>query len=133
VAQLAAGRDRLTGGGVRGRDQASFVKLRRLLARIDEWLDPTVELWAGCIVLVLSARFWIDPAHLLWDLAELPATTGAIVLGPLLVYRAWKRKPSHFRCDKCGERAPLVEVGDDRTGRFFVIDCEHCSPHLSPR
>ena len=67
------------------------VKLRRSLGRLDAWVDPVVELWAGCI-LVLSASFWISPAHAIWDPHHLLATVGSIIVGPLLVYRPWTRK-----------------------------------------
>jgi hypothetical protein len=73
--------------------QDQVVKLRRFLGRLDAWVEPVVELWAGCIILVVSASFWISPARPVWDLHVLPATVGAILVGPLLVYRAWTRKP----------------------------------------
>ena len=77
------------------------MKVRRFLARLDTWLYPTVELWLGCIILVLSASFWISAAHPIWDVHEWATTVGAI-LGPLLGYRAWNRKPSEVKCDTCG-------------------------------
>ena len=73
------------------RVRRQVLKLRRFLGRLDDWLEPVLELWAGCIILILSASFWISPARPVWDLQAWPATVGAL-LGPLLVYRAWTRK-----------------------------------------
>jgi hypothetical protein len=72
------------------------MRLRRVAGRLDAWLDPTVELWAGCIILVLSAGFWINAARPVWELHDWywAKAAGAILVGPLLVYRAWKRKPN---------------------------------------
>lgn len=66
----------------------------RFLGRLDEWAPPVVELWAGCIILVLSAGFWIRAAHPVWDPHHLATTVGAILVGPLLVHRAWTRSAS---------------------------------------
>ena len=74
------------------------MKLRRFLGRLDAWVEPVVELWAGCILLVLSASFWIGAAHAIWNPHHLPATVGAFV-GPLLVYRAWTRKVRELQRD----------------------------------
>jgi hypothetical protein len=104
------------------------VRLRHFLGRLDAWLDPGLELFTGCVVLVLSAGFWINPAHPIWH--DVAGTAGAI-LGPFLVYRAWKRKPSEVRCDTCAERASIVEV-DDEGGHFYVIACPRCGPHAPP-
>ena len=99
------------------------MQLRRLLGRLDAWPNPTIEVWVGCIILVLSSGFWTSAGA---DANRWPTVIGAI-LGPLLVYRAWKRKPSTVRCDICGERAPVF---DDDLGRFEAIDCPRCGPHV---
>jgi hypothetical protein len=103
------------------------VKLPRFLARLDAWPHPTVELWVGSIVLVLSAGFWTSTGS---DANRWSTVVGAI-LGPLLVYRAWRRKQGAVHCDTCGERAPIVEM-DDKHGRFYVIDCPRCGLHAPP-
>lgn len=59
----------------------------------DVWLPPEIELITGCILLVLSAGFWMSAdAGPIGSLKHWPWTVGA-VLGPWFVYRAWKRKP----------------------------------------
>jgi hypothetical protein len=64
-----------------------------LLGHLDTWMDPVVELWVACILLVLTASFWNSAdAGPIWDVKHWPTNLGAI-LGPLLIYRAWKRKP----------------------------------------
>src|SRR4051794_25443460 len=98
------------------------MKPRGILGRLDSWLEPSLELAGGCIVLVLSAGFWIEPSQPIWH--DVILTAGAI-LGPVLVYRAWKRKESEIRCETCGERVPLIEA-DDVDGRFYAIACKRC-------
>ena len=102
------------------------------MRRLDSWLPPTVELWVGCIILVLSASFWIsEDAGPIWDLKHWPTILGAI-LGPLLVYRAWSRKPGEVKCNGCGNRAPIVTV-DDKSGRsYLIIDCPDCGLYAPP-
>ena len=109
-----------------------MLQLKRLLARLDAWPNPTVELWFGCIILVLSAGFWTSAGA---D-ANRWSTIVAAILGPLLVYRAWKRKPSEVLCDTCGDRVPIIDITDehgrfisDERERFYVINCQRCGAH----
>jgi hypothetical protein len=104
------------------------MELRRLPGRLDAWLDPTLELWAGCLILVPSAGFWINPGRPIWEVRDWywATTVGAILVGPLLVYRAWTRKPNEVKCDTCGDRVPIFEIHSDELGVFFVRDCPRC-------
>lgn len=58
----------------------------------DLWMDETVELLAGCVLLVVSGSWWFHVYGGLfasWHNALLSATA---VLGPWFVVRAWKRR-----------------------------------------
>ena len=58
----------------------------------DMWLHPTVELAIGCVLLVLSAGFWLSAnAGPIWSTRHWHWTAGA-VLGSYFVVRAWKRR-----------------------------------------
>jgi hypothetical protein len=58
----------------------------------DLWLDEGDELAVGCILLVLSGWWWFDSRGPIWDGWRNVLATLTVVLGPLFVNRAWKRK-----------------------------------------
>lgn len=121
-----------SGGGEGDQAMHDDGGLRRFLASLDSWVPPAIELWLGCIILVGSASFWISAdAGPIWDLEHWPTNLGAI-LGPLLVYRAWKRKPGEVKCSGCGDRVPIVTVEDKRGRSYLLIDCPDCGLHVSP-
>lgn len=89
-----------------------------------------LELWLGCTILVLSAGFWTNAGA---DANRWWTVVGAI-LGPLLVFRAWMRKPSTVECDTCGRHAPIESHIDDfddfdHEAPFYIVACRHCGVH----
>ena len=77
---------------------------RRRLADVDEpgpeakdtwldlWMTPTVEVIAGCILLVLSGVYFWATTGAVWETWGNRFGTFAVVLGPYFVHRAWNRK-----------------------------------------
>ena len=121
------------------------MKVRRFLARLglNTWLHPTVELWLGCILLVLTAGFWISAARPIWDV-HVWDTLGGAILGPLLVYNAWRRKPNQANCDTCGDLVLLteidlrgysgkVDIDPTNIGRLFTTVCPRCGEQYYTR
>jgi hypothetical protein len=111
------------------------VKLRPVIANLDAWLDPTWEVLLGCVVLVLSAAFWTsNNPSAISDAGDWATNLGAIVVGPMLVYRAWKRRRGNLRCGSCGERVDVTDEYDHAVGfLFYVVHCPRCGPYAVDR
>jgi hypothetical protein len=58
----------------------------------DVWLDETLELVVGCVLLVLSGWWWFDSRGAITDGWRNVLSTLTVVLGPWFVQRAWKRR-----------------------------------------
>jgi hypothetical protein len=69
----------------------------------DEWLDETVELIVGCVLLVFSGWWWFDSRGSILNGWRNVLSTLTVVLGPWLVSRAWKRR---------GKRVAAVDDAD---------------------
>ena len=57
----------------------------------DAWLTAEQELLVGCVLLVVSGWWWFSMHGAIWHGWHNVLATMATVLGPCLVYRAWKR------------------------------------------
>jgi hypothetical protein len=55
-------------------------------------LDPTSELIIGCVCLVVSGWWWFSARGAIWHGWQNIVAAFATVVGPVLVYRAWKRR-----------------------------------------
>lgn len=58
----------------------------------DEWLNEGMELFIGCILLVVSGWWWFDSRGAIWDGWRNVLASLTVVLGPLFVIRAWIRR-----------------------------------------
>jgi hypothetical protein len=58
----------------------------------DLWMDPTLEIVVGCVLLVLSGYYFWHGTRAIW--ADWGDRFGmvAVILGPYFVWRAWSRK-----------------------------------------
>lgn len=56
-------------------------------------MSSTQELVVGCVCLVASGWWWFGARGPIWDGWRNILATLATVVGPVLVYRAWKRRP----------------------------------------
>ena len=65
---------------------------RMLWPWLDEWIDETVELLAGCVLLIISGSFWFHMFGAVWSSWHNASLTAATVLGPWMVARAWHRR-----------------------------------------
>jgi len=65
---------------------------RMLWPWLDEWIDETIELLAGCVLLIISGSFWFHMFGAIWSSWHNALLTAATVLGPCLVARAWHRR-----------------------------------------
>ena len=64
---------------------------------LDAWLDETMELIVGCVLLVVSGWWWFDSRGAIWDGWRNVLATLTVVLGPWFVSRAWKRRSERSR------------------------------------
>ena len=54
---------------------------------LDAWIDPTVEVIVGSILLVLSGYYFWHTTHAIWHDWGTRFGTVAVILGPWFVYR----------------------------------------------
>lgn len=55
-------------------------------------MDEGVELFVGCVLLVVSGSWWFHSYGAIWATWHNALLTAATVLGPWFVSRAWRRR-----------------------------------------